>query len=96
MVNQSLCVLLGTHYLRDVVSVREAEATVESNLGNTSLTALGLYHYNTIGTAGTIDSGRRSILQYLNALDIFRADTLKTSLANDTIYYVERVVALVY
>ena len=96
VVNQSLCILLGTHYLWDVVSVRETEAAVEGNLGNTSLTALGLYHHNTIGTTGTIDSGRRSILQYLNALDILRADTLKTCLANDTIYYVERVVALVY
>ena len=95
MVYQSLSILLGAHYFRDMVSIRETEATVESNLSCTCLTALGLYHYNTICTTCTIDSGRRSVLQNLDALDIFRADTLKTCFANNTIYYVEWVVALV-
>ena len=95
MVYQSLSILLGAHYFRDMVSIREAEATVESNLSCTSLTGLGLYHYNTICTTCTIDSGRRSVLQNLDALDILRADTLKTCLANNTVNYVEWVVALV-
>jgi hypothetical protein len=94
VVYQSLSILLGAHYFRNMVSIRKTEAAVESNLSSTSFTALGLYHYNTIRTTCTIDCGRRSVLQNLDALDILRADTLKTCLANNTIYYVEGALLL--
>ena len=93
---QSLSILLCAHYLRNVVSIRESVSSIECYLCNTCFTSLGLYHYNTISTTCTIDSCRRSILQNLDTLDILRVDTLKTCFTYDTVYYIERVVALAY
>ena len=96
ILNQSICIVLGAHHFWYIICIRETETCIECYLCCACLTCLGLYHDNTIGTAGTIDGGRRCVLQYLDALDIFRADTFKTCLANDTVYYVEGGVALVY
>ena len=85
---QPLC---GIHQLGYIVESRECNSTciVQGNLA--FLTLLGSYEYYTIGTAGTIDSGSRSILQYLDALDILRVDILDTTvLDNHTIHYIER------
>ena len=96
VLHQSLCVILSVHSFRNVVCVRNTERSVKCNLSCAGLTHLGLNHYNTVSTARTVDSCRRSVLQHLDALNILRVDTLETCLANDAVNYVQRVVALVY
>ena len=86
--------LCGIHHLGYIVECREGYGTciVQGHL--TFLTLLGSNEHNTVGTTGTIDSGSRSILQYLDALDILRVDILDTTvLDNHTVYYIERSTA---
>ena len=83
--------LCSVHHLGYIMECREGNCTciVQGNLA--FLTSLGGYEYHTIGTTCTIDSGSRSILQYLDALDILRVDIIDTTvLDNHTVYYIER------
>ena len=83
--------LCGIHHLGYIVECRECNGTciVQGHLA--FLTLLGSNEHNTVGTTCTIDSGSRSILQYLDALDILRVDILDTTvLDNHTIHYIER------
>ena len=82
--------LCGVHHLGYIMECRECNGTciVQGNLA--FLTLLGCNEHYTVGTTGTIDSGSRSILQYLDALDVLRVDILDTTvLDNHTIHYIE-------
>ena len=86
--------LCSVHHLGYIMECRESYGTciVQGHLA--FLTLLGSNEHNTIGTTCTIDSGSRSILQYLDALDILRVDILDTTvLDNHTVYYIERSTA---
>ena len=48
---------------------------------------------DTIGTSGTVDCRRRSILKYRDGLDVLRTDVIKVgNCVNHTIHYDKRLV----
>ena len=61
------------------------------NLRLAYLTLLGGNEYYTIGSTGTIDSTRSSILQHLDTLDITRVEIVETTLDRHAVYDVERI-----
>ena len=86
---QPLC---GIHHLGYIMECRECNGSciVQGHLA--FLTSLGGYENHTVGTTCTIDSGSRSILQYLDALDVLRVDIIDTTVLDDhTIHYIERI-----
>ena len=91
-VEQRLGILFRSHHLGHVIGVGKAHAGVEGD-GLLSLFALlGLYEYHAVGAAATVDGRGRGVFQHLNALDIFGIDTVKSTLAHDTIHNIERIV----
>ena len=60
--------------------------------GLTSLTLpAGITENYTVGSTGTIDSTRSSILQHLDTLDITRVEIVETTLDRHAVYDVERI-----
>ena len=70
LVNQTLHLLVAIHRMCGIGSAIERVVEVEAHRCSASLTTLGGDDDDTIGTTGTIDSGRRCILQYLHRLNV--------------------------
>ena len=69
-----VCIVVWRHSLHQLRNLLVAERSIEVYLSLTLRTALGCYDDNTVGTTGTIDGCRRSILQYVDALNFARSD----------------------
>ena len=70
LVNQTLHLLVAIHRMCGIGSAIERVVEVEAHRCSASLTTFGGDDDDTIGTTGTIDSGRRCILQYLHRLNV--------------------------
>ena len=69
-----VCIVVWRHSLYQLRYFLVAERSIEVHLGLALRTALGCNDDNTIGTTGTIDGCRGSILQHVDALDFARSD----------------------
>ena len=84
-------IVAGTHGRTLINDLLESERSVVTNLHLSLLTTLGCHEYNTVSTTATINSGRRSILQNVDALDIAGVQRLNaTGLKGHTVNHIER------
>ena len=65
------------------------EIVADSHL--THLTLLGGHEDHTIGSTGSVDGTRGSILQHLDTLDVAGVDVVKTTLDRHTVDDIQRV-----
>ena len=87
-------IVAGTHGRALIDNLLEGKRSVVTYLHLTLLTALGCHKNNTVSTTATIDSGRRGILQNVDALDIAGVQRLNaTGLKRHTVNNVERAPA---
>ena len=82
-------VLLSIEQLWALVDVRPTHSTVVAELNLTGLTLLGGHEDHTVGSTGTVNGCRSSILQHVDALDIVRVDTVEVTTCY-TIDYIKR------
>ena len=84
-------IVAGTHGRTLVDNLLEGERSVVAYLHLSLLTTLGCHEYNTVSTTATVDSGRRGILQNVDALDIAGVQRLNaTGLKGHTVNHIER------
>ena len=82
-------VLLSIEKLRTLVGVRPTYSTIIGDFNFTSLTLSGCNEDHTVCSTGTIDGGRCSILQHVDALDISGVNVIKATTC-DTVDYIKR------
>ena len=84
-------VVSGACYIALLPCTLPAVREIVVDLCLAHLTLLGGYENYTVGSTGTIDGTRSSILQHLDTLDITRVEIVETTLDRHTVYDVERI-----
>ena len=77
--------LLAVHGVEVLGWLLDAVAALERNLGLALGTLLGGDEEYAVGSLCTIDGGGRSVLQYIDALDVGRVEARKTAGVDDTV-----------
>ena len=84
-------VVSGACYIALLPCTLPAVREVIVDLCLSYLTLLGGYENYTVGSTGTIDGTRSSILKHLDTLDITRVEIVETTLDRHAVYDVERI-----
>ena len=95
VIHQGLGIGLCIHLLGQSGCFRETNRCIEGDTTLSRHPTLGRNDYDPIRTTRTVNSGRRSILQNLHALNVFRIDAFQTGFTYHTVYHIKRFITLV-
>ncbi len=90
--HEGVAPLLGVEHVHLAGHGTDAERALIAHLGAgfTLETALGGHHDDTVGTAGTVDGGSRSVLEYFHRFNVVRVDQREVG-HHHTVDHIERV-----
>ena len=86
-----LQIVFHSQHVYLVLSLLEAHIGIVVHSHLTSLTTLGGDEHDTIGTTATVDGGRGSVLQHVDALDV-AGRNIGDAADGETVYYIKRCV----
>ena len=95
VIHQCLCIGLCIHLLRQSGSFRETDRRIEGDAALPSHPTFSGNNDYPVSSSRTINGSRRSILQNLHTLNVFRIDAFQTGFAHHTIHHIQWFIAFI-